>query len=141
LNISSVRANTRVAFFNTLPPLAGHCTRRGADRPWARKEAMMKKSTITILVLVAAFSFSTVAAHAADGAAVFKQKCIACHGATASGARDLTSAKVQGLTDAQLTDFIANGGPAKKPAHTFKAKGLTDDDVKAVIAYIRTLKK
>ena len=101
----------------------------------------MKKTTITILVLIAAFMFSAVAVQAADGAAVFKQKCIACHGANASGARDLTAVKVQGQTDAQLTDFIANGGPAKKPAHSFKAKGLTDDDVKAVVAYIRTLKK
>ena len=101
----------------------------------------MKKATLTVLVLITAFIFSTVAAQAADGVAVFKQKCIACHGATASGARDLTTPKVQGQTDAQLTDFIANGGPAKKPAHSFKAKGLTDDDVKAVVAYIRTLKK
>lgn len=100
----------------------------------------MKKTTLTILVLVAAFIFSTVA-QGADGVAVFKQKCIACHGANATGARDLTSPAVQKLTDAQLTDFIANGGPSKKPAHSFKAKGLSDDDVKAVVTYIRSIKK
>ena len=58
-----------------------------------------------------------------------------------TGARDLTSPVVQKLTDEQLFDFIANGGPSKKPAHTFKAKGVTDDDVKAVITYIRSIKK
>ena len=99
----------------------------------------MKKATITALVLVAAFIFSTVAY--ADGAVVFKQKCIACHGANATGARDLTSPVVQKLTDEQLFDFIANGGPSKKPAHTFKAKGLSDADIKAIVTYIRTIKK
>jgi mono/diheme cytochrome c family protein len=99
----------------------------------------MKKATITVLVLVAAFIFSTVAY--ADGAVVFKQKCIACHGANATGARDLTSPVVQKLTDEQLADFIGNGGPSKKPAHSFKAKGLTDADIKALVTYIRTIKK
>jgi len=99
----------------------------------------MKKATITVLVLVAAFIFSTVAY--ADGAVVFKQKCIACHGATATGARDLTSPVVQKLTDEQLADFIGNGGPTKKPAHTFKTKGLSDADIKALVTYIRSIKK
>jgi mono/diheme cytochrome c family protein len=99
----------------------------------------MKKATITVLVLVAAFIFSTVAY--ADGAVVFKQKCIACHGANATGARDLTSPVVQKLTDEQLADFIGNGGPTKKPAHAFKAKGLSDADIKALVTYIRTIKK
>jgi mono/diheme cytochrome c family protein len=99
----------------------------------------MKKTTITVLAIIAAFIFSTVAY--ADGAIVFKQKCIACHGASATGARDLGGPVVQKLTDEQLFDFIANGGPSKKPAHSFKAKGLSDDDVKAVVTYIRSIKK
>jgi len=101
----------------------------------------MKKATVTVLVLVAAFIFSTVASAAVDGALVFKQKCVACHGANATGARDLGSPVVQKLTDEQLADFIGNGGPSKKPAHTFKTKGLSDDEVKALVAYIRTIKK
>ena len=99
----------------------------------------MKKTTITVLAIVAAFIFSTVAY--ADGAIVFKQKCIACHGANATGARDLGGPIVQKLTDEQLADFIGNGGPSKKPAHSFKAKGLSDDDIKAVVTYIRSIKK
>jgi len=101
----------------------------------------MKKSTITVLVLISAFIFSAAAFAGTDGAVVFKQKCVACHGANATGLRDLGSPAVQKLTDEQLFDFIANGSPAKKPAHSFKAKGLSDDDVKAVITYIRSIKK
>jgi mono/diheme cytochrome c family protein len=111
----------------------------------------MKKTTITILGLVAAFIFSTVALGAGpDGAVLFKQKCVACHGADASGAtpagqkmkiRDLRTADVQKLTDDQLFDFIANGGPSKKPTHSFKSKGLSDADVKALVTYIRSIKK
>ena len=99
----------------------------------------MKKTTITVLAIIAAFIFSTIAY--ADGAVVFKQKCIACHGANATGLRDLGSPVVQKLTDEQLADFIGNGGPSKKPAHSFKAKGLSDDDIKAVVTYIRSIKK
>ena len=111
----------------------------------------MKKSTITMLALVAAFIFSTVALGAGpDGAVLFKQKCVACHGADASGAtpagqklkiRDLRSVDVQKQTDDQLFDIIANGGPSKRPTHIFKAKGLTDADVKALVTYIRSIKK
>lgn len=101
----------------------------------------MKKATITTLIIAAAFIFATAAFAAVDGAAVFKQKCIACHGANATGARDLGSPLVQKLTDEQLADFIANGGPSKKPAHCFKGKGLTDAEVNALVTYIRSIKK
>jgi mono/diheme cytochrome c family protein len=111
----------------------------------------MKKPTIPILALAAVFIFSTVAfAAGPDGTVLFKQKCVACHGADASGAtpagkslkiRDLRTPDVQKQTDDQLFDFIANGGPSKKPTHIFKTKGLSDADVKALVTYIRSIKK
>jgi mono/diheme cytochrome c family protein len=52
------------------------------------------------------------------------------------GAHDFTTADVQGMTDAQLTDIITNG-KNKMP----KYASLKPDDIKGLVAYIRTLKK
>jgi cytochrome c553 len=75
-----------------------------------------------------------------DAAASYKTKCAMCHGADAKGKGnipDLTSDKVKKATDAELEDFIANGGKDKKASHAFAAKGV---DAKAMVAYIRSLK-
>ena len=48
-----------------------------------------------------------------------------CHGADAKGKGnipDLTSDKVKKATDAELEDFIANGGKDKKASHAFAAR-------------------
>jgi hypothetical protein len=45
------------------------------------------------------------------------------------------------LSDADLTDFVANGGPSKKATHAFATKGLTPDQIKAVIGAVRDLQK
>ncbi len=109
----------------------------------------MKKATFLVLAVFAMFVFSSVVM-AADGSALFKQKCVACHGADASGntsmgqkmkIKDLRGADVQKQTDAQLTDMIANGGPAKKPTHSFKTKGLSDADITAIVTYLRSIKQ
>jgi len=107
----------------------------------------MKKATFLIVALLFAFSTSVLAA---DGAAIFKTKCAGCHGPDASGAtpmgqkmkiRDLRSPDVQKQTDAELFDMIANGGKAKKATHTFKTKGLSDDDIKSLVSFLRSIKK
>lgn len=109
----------------------------------------MKKATFLILALIAVFAFST-AAIAADGAALYKAKCASCHAADGSGnttvgqkmkVPDLRSANVQKQTDDELTAMIATGGPNKKPTHSFKGKGLTDADIKALVTFIRSIKQ
>jgi len=85
-------------------------------------------------------------ARADDSASLFKTKCAACHGADGSGdtsmgkalkIRDLGSAEVQKQTDAQLTEIVSNG---KSPMPAYKGK-LTEDQIKGLVAYIRSLKK
>lgn len=82
----------------------------------------------------------------ADAAATYKGKCAMCHGADGKGQtpmgknmklRDLGSAEVQKLSDADLTKIVADG-KAKMPA--FKAK-LSADEIKGLVAFMRTLKK
>ena len=110
----------------------------------------MKKTSV-VLIFALCFALLPVLGQAADdGAALFKQKCAACHGADGSGntamgkknnIRPLGSADVQKQTDDVLTNAIANGGKDKKATHAFKSKGMTDAQIKALVAFIRTLKK
>ena len=80
-------------------------------------------------------------ADVAAGGATFKAKCAACHGADGKGkemmkTRDLASADVQKMSDADLSGMITNG-KGKMPAY----KTLTPDQVKDLVAFIRSLKK
>jgi cytochrome c6 len=95
----------------------------------------------TALAVVLSLSLS---ARAQSGGDLFKSKCAGCHGADGTGsamgkkmgAHDFTTADVQGMSDAQLTDIITNG-KNKMP----KYASLKPEDIKGLVAYIRTLKK
>jgi mono/diheme cytochrome c family protein len=81
-------------------------------------------------------------ADVAAAEATFKTKCAGCHGADGKGkeamkTRDLASADVQKMSDAELSEVISNGKPPKMPAY----KTMTPDQVKDMVAYIRSLKK
>ncbi len=95
--------------------------------------------TLAILIILPA----TLAA--ADGAALYKAKCAMCHGADGSGMtpmgksmklRDLRSPEVQKQSDAALTKVTADG-KGKMPAYKGK---LTDAEISALVAHMRTLK-
>jgi len=95
-------------------------------------------SALTLLISASAF--------AADGPAVYKAKCASCHGADGAGQttmgkkmnlRDLGSPEVQKQTDAELYTWTADG-KGKMPAYKGK---LGEGEIKALVAFIRTLKK
>lgn len=107
----------------------------------------MKRINAKVLTIAAAFVvlFSIpLSAGAQDAATTFKSKCAGCHAADGTGsamgkkmgAHDFTTADVQGMSDAQLTDIITNG-KNKMP----KYGSLKPEDIKGLVAYIRTLKK
>lgn len=90
----------------------------------------------------------------ADGKMLYEQNCSACHGQDAKGVaglgRDITanSAFVSSQSDEQLLEFVKQGREASDPANTtgiaMPPKGgnpaLTDEEIKAIIAYLRSLK-
>jgi mono/diheme cytochrome c family protein len=110
---------------------------------------LMKK--LALLTLSAAFALAlTNSAFAADGKAVYTDSCAKCHGedgkgatkmGTKLGARDYTDAKVQAsVSDDQAFKSIKEG--MKKDDKTMmKPSELSDDDIKASVAYLRTFKK
>jgi len=104
----------------------------------------MKTTKIAVLILsiaVALFILIPSLSWADDGAAIYKAKCAACHGADAAGKPaakipSLITPEAKAKSDADLTKAVAD--TAKHPG---PVKGLSADDAKAVVAYIRTLQK
>lgn len=93
---------------------------------------------------VALYVFALPAAHA-DTAATYKAKCATCHAMDGSptqagkvmGAHDFRSEDVQKMSDADLTTAIAKGKNKMKGYE----KDLKPEEIKALVAFIRTLKK
>ncbi len=105
--------------------------------------ALGKKLAVVALVL--AILALPLAAFAADeGAEVYKSAkpaCSMCHGTDGkkmAGTKEFSSPDVQKMSDAEITSTIEKGKPPKMPAYTGK---LTADQVKALVAYIRSMKK
>ena len=102
----------------------------------------MNKCTCFLLI-----TFATVSVAAAqDGASIYKSKCVVCHGPTGAGkpamkGTDLLSDQAKKVSDETLANAILNGGVAKKASHTFGSKGITADQAKGLVAYIRTLQQ
>src|ERR1700719_1909641 len=108
----------------------------------------MKTIISLIITLLVA---SAISGRAADAKALWAANCTPCHGASGNGdtkmgktlgAPDLTDSKKQAsFSDAQAAAAIKDG--VKQNGKTaMKAFGgkLSDDDIKALVAYVRTLK-
>ncbi len=89
-----------------------------------------------IVLLTAAVLFASSVLWAEDGAALYKSKCAMCHGPAGEGK---SGPKVAGTAEAKVSDVLTKGGQAKPP-HTKAMAGLSEDQVKAVAAYVASLK-
>ena len=109
---------------------------------------MKKLLTLSIAII----AVSALSASAADAKANYESNCAKCHGTDGKGQtkmgqkldiKDYTDPKVQ----AELKDDVAfksikeglkdaDGKTLMKPAES-----LSDDDIKALVAYMRTFKK
>jgi predicted CXXCH cytochrome family protein len=104
----------------------------------------MKK---TVVVLIASAGLALAAGDGAAGKAVYDKSCKSCHGAdgTANPAivkmmkveiKNLGSADVQALSDADLKKVVTDGQGKMKPI-----KSVAGKDLDNVVAYVRGLKK
>jgi mono/diheme cytochrome c family protein len=108
--------------------------------------------TILVLVGIIVVAACTTSSRAADAKALWDANCVQCHGKDGKAdtkmgktlsAKDLTDPAVQSaFSDAKATDSIKNG-VKEGGKTTMKAFGgkLSDDEIKALVAYVRTLKK
>lgn len=92
-------------------------------------------------VLVAGFALISAAARANqdqfDATATYKAKCQACHGAAAEKKFDAT------VADADLVQAVLKGKKGEKPPNMpgYEEKGINEEQAKALVAYMKSLKK
>lgn len=105
------------------------------------KNTPLKKITFVLAssIIAAAFLIASVPARAtADGdtAALYKTKCFACHGATAEKKFDAT------MSDDAMVQVVLKGKKAEKPPNMpgFEEKGITVDQAKALVAFMKSQK-
>ena len=109
----------------------------------------MKKLLVITLAITACAIWS---ARADDAKTTYDAKCAKCHGQDGKGqttmgkklgSKDYTDPKVQSsFTDADATKAIKEGFKNQDGKAVMKAQeGLSDDDVKALVAYIRAFKQ
>jgi mono/diheme cytochrome c family protein len=112
-----------------------------------KKVETMKAKLITFTVIICAglglaFLAGAVLAmplqepQASDSAAYYKAKCVACHGQKAEKKFDAS------IADDQMVEAILKGKKAEKPPNMpgFEAKGVTPDQAKALVAFMKELK-
>lgn len=101
---------------------------------------VMTLATVVAL-LVAGFALISAAARANqdqfDAAATYKAKCVACHGAAAEKKFDST------LPDADLVQIVLKGKKGEKPPNmpAYEEKGINEEQAKALVAHMKSLKK
>ena len=97
-------------------------------------------------VLILLFASTSLCAQGFDAKQTFKQKCAMCHGTNGTeatmigknlGSPDLSSAKVQKISDHDLHEVIENG-KGKMPAY---GKALGNGNIDAMVKYVRMVGK
>jgi len=110
------------------------------QREWSTK-------VITGIGLIFVATMFCASANADDkSAALYKQKCAACHGVDGKGetptgkamkVRSFADPEVAKISDDELASAIEKG-KGKMPAY---GKSLKPDEIKAMVAYIRSMAK
>ena len=104
-----------------------------------------------LLTAVAALALSALSASAADVKENWEKACAKCHGADGKGdtkmgkkldIKDFTDAKYQAsLKDEAMLKAIKEGVKDGDKLKMKPAEGLSDDEMKALVTYVRALKK
>ncbi len=104
-----------------------------------------------VLIVTAVVAGTVLSASAADVKEHWEKNCAKCHGPDGKGdtkmgkkldIKDLTDAKVQGsLKDEEMFKAIKEGVKDGEKTKMKAAEGLEDGDIKAMVKFVRALKK
>jgi mono/diheme cytochrome c family protein len=123
------------------PPVVDKCLQGGEIASAPGMKLLLCSTIIPILM-----PFSVPAQNNPDGAAIFQEQCIGCHGPDGRAqtdmgkkvkAADLTSGDVQKANSSSLEKIVKSG---KDKMPSFDGK-LSDDEIKSVVAYVKQLGK
>jgi len=101
---------------------------------------LQRVAFIFLAAIVAAFLFAgsngVKATMQDDPAALYKTKCVACHGATSEKKFDATK------PDEELIQTLLKGKKMEKPPNmpAFEEKGITADQAKALVTFMKSQK-
>ena len=86
-----------------------------------------------------------------NGEAIFKNRCVVCHGAKGDGHSDLArimrpppaNLRASKLTDAEKSQIVRKGGESvnRSPSMPVWERELDEQELQAVLSYIATLKE
>jgi cytochrome c5 len=106
-----------------------------------RGELMTKLKVVTAATLMMAVSMIVVvrahnSAEPSGTEALYKSKCVACHGKKAEKKFDAT------IADDQMVDAVLKGKKAEKPPNmpAYGEKGVTAEQAKALVDHMKQLK-
>ncbi len=101
---------------------------------------MRFRTWLVLLIGVASLAaLGPLPVSAQDGAATFKTKCSACHGAEGQG-KIGPALKGTSLSADDIANLLTKGDDAKKPPHKKALNGVSDGDAKAIAEFVKTLK-
>jgi cytochrome c553 len=103
------------------------------------------------LILIAIIGVAAAGLQAQDAKATYEKECAKCHGADGKGEtkmgkklgiKDYTDAKVQAeMKDEKAIKSVKEGLKEGEKTLMKPAEGLTDEQIKGLVAYMRTFKK
>jgi mono/diheme cytochrome c family protein len=85
---------------------------------------------------------------AEDASALYRNRCAVCHGMTGKGDTPMAKKqsipafaadRVQRQSQADIENFILNGGKEKKSSHAWAHKGISKEDGTKLAAYVKEL--
>ena len=110
-----------------------------------------KTTTSSLLIGVAGLTIALASATAAEPKAIWEKTCTKCHGADGKGEtkigkilgiKDFTDAQYQGtLKDGTMLKAIKEGIKDGDKTKMKPAEGLSDDEMKSMVTFVRAFKK
>jgi mono/diheme cytochrome c family protein len=109
---------------------------------------MQKTAWLVIFIGTVAVLICANRALAQDSKTIYGQKCARCHADDGSGHTpaaskmkmpDLRSKRIRDMSDADLYNTIAQGTQHRDYPHAFLYTGLTEEQIRGVVKYVRAL--